>query len=387
LTNKVTDLSLADDSFISLHAQLHNQLRQLIQSGRWPNASRIPSENEITDHLNISRSTIRLALHQAELEGLIERIAGKGTFVAYKSVKDHDRRLIAFVTGGIDAENHLLMLNGAEQEVRARGHQIVFNAAKNQEEELHILKRLQEDNIAGILLWANAHTTRSNESRIAQYKQIHIPIVLMDRKISGFDLDCVTSDNYGGAKTLMRHLIDLGHRHIVFLTHDVMEIFPVMERFRAYCETLEEAGLPTAQPWVIGQKGIEISASYALQSSVDKKSIEIQQIKDYLSSPQPRPTAIFALNDWLAVIALQAIKQLGLTIPDTLSIAGFDDIDLAVHLEVPLTTVAQDPFAIGKRAAQVLLDRLTTTPANTKLEIIPTELRVRSSTSKINMHN
>lgn len=101
--NKVTDILLAEDSFISLHAQLHNQLRQLIHSGRWPNASRIPSENELTSHLNISRSTVRLALQQTELEGLIERIAGRGTFVSFIPKNDHQSRLIAFVTGGIDA--------------------------------------------------------------------------------------------------------------------------------------------------------------------------------------------------------------------------------------------------------------------------------------------
>jgi GntR family transcriptional regulator, arabinose operon transcriptional repressor len=381
--NKVTDISLAEDSFISLHVQLHNQLRQLIHTGRWENATRIPSENELTSHLDISRSTVRLALQQAELEGLIERIAGRGTFVSYIPKKDHESRLIAFVTGGIDAENHLLMLSGAEQEVRAHGYQIVFSTAKNQAEELDILERLEQDKIVGVLLWANADSTRSRETNISRYKQVQVPIILMDRKIPGFDCDCVTSDNYGGALALMRHLIEFGHNRIVFLTHDVVEIFPVMERYRAYCEALEEAGLQATEQWVIGQHGEEISASYALRSSVDKKSLELQQIKDYMTTTNPLPTAIFALNDWLAVLAIQAMKQLEINIPDAISIAGFDDIDLAIHLAVPLTTVAQNPFAIGKRAAQLLLDRLTTPATSSKLEVIPTELRIRSSTSRI----
>lgn len=381
--NKVTDIKLADDSFVSLHVQLHLQLRQLIHSGRWPNASRIPSENELTSHLNISRSTVRLALQQAELEGLIERIAGRGTFVAYLPKEDHQRRLIAFVTGGIDAENHLLMLSGAEQEVRTMDYQIVFSTARNQDEELRILERAEQDNIAGILMWANAASTRSSEASIARYKQVSVPVVLMDRKIPGFDCDLVTSDNYGGAQALMRHFIALGHQHIVFLTHDILEVFPVMERYRAYCETLEEAGISAIEPWFVGQHGMEISATYALQSSVDKKSYEVQQIKDYLLNANPRPTAIFALNDWVAVLALRALKQLDIKIPETLSIAGFDDIDLAMHLEVPLTTVAQNPFAIGKRAAQLLLARMKSDSKNFKLDYIPTELRLRSSTSAI----
>ncbi|MBI1278829.1 MAG: GntR family transcriptional regulator [Anaerolineaceae bacterium] len=383
LMNKVTDISLADDSFISLHVQLHNQLRQLIHSGRWANATRIPSENELTSHLNISRSTVRLALQQAELEGLIERIAGRGTFVAYVPTHGHKSRLIAFVTGGIDAENHLLMLNGAEQEVRTQGYQLVFKTAKNQEEELRIFDCAEQDDLAGFLLWPNANSTQEATSDVARYQNVPAPIVLMDRKIAGLNCDCVTSDNYGGARALMQHLVGLGHKQIIFMTHEILEIFPVMERYRAYCEVLEEAGIPTLEPWIIGQPNTEIGASYALQSSLDPQSLEIQQIKRYMTSNKQRPTAIFALNDWLALLGMRAMKQLNLKVPDAISIAGFDDIDLAVHLEVPLTTVAQNPFLIGKRAAQLLLDRLENNTDSARLDFIPTELRIRSSTSRI----
>src|SRR5258706_6553271 len=98
----------------------------------------------------------------------------------------------------------------------------------------------------------------------------------MDRTISGFDCDCVTSDNYGGAQALMRHLIELGHRHVVFLSHHEMELLPVMERYRAYCDVLQEAGLTPEDPWLIGQPGKEISASYALRLSVGIKSLELR---------------------------------------------------------------------------------------------------------------
>src|SRR4051794_7519179 len=104
--NKVTDVVIAHNSVISLHVQLHNQLRQLILSGRWPNETRIPSEIKLAEHLNVSRSTVRLALQQAEIEGLIKRTAGRGTFVSYHPAGEQAARLIAFVTCGLDAENH-----------------------------------------------------------------------------------------------------------------------------------------------------------------------------------------------------------------------------------------------------------------------------------------
>jgi DNA-binding LacI/PurR family transcriptional regulator len=380
--NKVSDIQLYHDSFVSLHVQFHNQLRELIVSGRWQGGTRIPSENELTSHLNISRSTIRLALQRAELEGLVERIPGKGTFVAHLSNKERQSRLIAFVTWGFDSETHLLLLNGAEDEVKTNGHRIIFSTVRNRQEEAEILKRFKADDIAGLLMWPHANASRMQQENAILFRELDVPMVLMDRQIYGLDCDCVTSDNYGGARALMRHLVELGHQQIVFLSHHEMELLPVMERYRAYRDVMREAGFTPEEPWLIGQPGKEIgSASDMLRSSFDFNSIELQQLRNYLADEQRRPTAIFSLNDYLAVLALQAMRSLNLSVPDTLSIGGFDDIDLAAHLQVPLTSVAQDPFTIGKRAARLLIERLDGYAGPTRCEIVPTQLRIRSSTS------
>jgi len=379
--NKANDIFLSHDSVISLHVQLHSQLRQLILSGQWQSGSRIPSESELTAYLKVSRSTVRLALQTAEIEGLIERTAGRGTFVAYLSSKERENRLIAFVTYGFDTESHLLMLKGAENELKANGYQVILSYVQSHQEELDILQRLQSGYVAGVLLWPYAEASRPQPPNAFSYRQIRLPMVLMDRQIYGLECDLVTSDNYGGGRALMEHFVSLGHRNIVFLTHYETELVTVEERYRAYCDVMQAAGLTPARPWYIGQRGHEIGATDAFRSSHDFNSPELQQIKDYLLTAEPRPTAIFALNDYLAVLAARTMKLLDLRIPEALSIAGFDDIDLAAHLEVPLTTVAQDMFVIGKRAAQLLLERLGGQGGPPKCEIIPTELRVRSSTA------
>src|SRR5687768_5216199 len=88
LNNQIRDVFISRNSSDSLHVQLYNCLRNLVVSGRWPHESRIPSELEIAQYLHISRSTVRLALHKAEMEGLIKRIAGRGTFVAYLPLRE-----------------------------------------------------------------------------------------------------------------------------------------------------------------------------------------------------------------------------------------------------------------------------------------------------------
>jgi GntR family transcriptional regulator of arabinose operon len=377
--NHVTDVEIQLNSVVSLHSQLHNQLRQLILLGRWPHGSRLPSETQFAQHLSLSRSTVRLALQQAEIEGLIERSAGRGTFVAYMASKERKNRLITFVTYEFDTENHLLILNGAESEVKARGYQIVFSKAKNHQDDATTLKNFQESDTAGIMMWPNALNSRQQNT--VDFQEVHLPIVLMDRNIHGFDCDFVTSDNYGGAQALMQHLVELGHRNVVFLSHHELELSSVMDRYRAYRDVLQETGQTPLEPWLISQAGKEPSARELLQSSIDSLSSDIQTIKEYMRTVRPAPTAIFAVNDYVAVLAVRAMKALGLPIPNAVSIAGFDGTDLAMQLEVPLTTVAQDPFTIGKRAAELLINRIEGYSGPTHHEIIPTQLHIRSSTS------
>ncbi len=379
--NKVSEIILDPDSFVSLHAQLHSQLRHLILSGRWQRGSRIPSENEFTTHLKVSRSTVRLALQKAEIEGLIERMAGRGTFVAYNPPTNQGNRLIAFITYQFDSESHLLLLKGAESVVKARGYQIILSTVQSHQEELDILQQLRTEYVAGVLLWPNASASVPPLPGAFDYQQVTLPMVLMDRRIHGLECDVVTSDNYGGSLALMRHLIGLGHERIVFLTHHELQLLTVRERYRAYCDAMQEAKLKPAEPWLVGQPGIEIGGSDTFRSINDLSSPELQQIKDALLQADPCPTAIVALNDYLAILTVRTLKLLEWRVPDVISVAGFDDIDLSAHLEVPLTTVSQDMFAMGRRAAELLLNRLAGLTEKTQCELIPTALRIRSSTA------
>jgi GntR family transcriptional regulator of arabinose operon len=378
--NKVNDIQLSQDSYVSLHVQLHNQLEQLIVSGRWIKGSLIPSETQLTNHLKISRSTVRLALQQIELEGLIERHPGKGTFVAYQPSQDGQKKFIAFVTNDFGNAEAVNLLNAAQDEIRTSGYHITFNNVQNDQAEIELLTRLQSENVAGFLIWPSSEYTQGAEQNAKNYQAIHLPIVFLDRNIPGVPADCVTSDNYGGMSVIMHYLIELGHQHIVFLTHSRMEILPVSERHRAYQDAMWKAGFTPEAPWLIG-KNQEIGRMHALLASTDHKSLEFQQIKDYLLNAQPRPTAIVALNDYVAILAMRVAKFLNIKVPQDLSIVGFDDIDLAAHLEVPLTTVAQDPFRMGQRATQLLIDRLEGHAGEQTCEFIPTQFRVRSSTS------
>ncbi len=379
--DRINQIKLSHDSFISLHAQLRTQVRQLILSGRWAPGGAVPSENQLARNLNISRTTVRLAMQQLELEGLIARVPGKGTFVANRGGTDAGNRLIAFVTSGFHDAEALDLLKGAELEARANGYGIVFSQVRHSRDEVPALKRLQEDGTAGALLWPNLDESVPAQRRIDAHQQITMPVVFIDRDVPGVEHDFVTSDNVAGARALMLHLLELGHQRIVYLSHPLMNIRPVAERYTAYQDVLREAGLTPEAPWLIGQEGRETIGHQALRASLDNNSLEFQQIKDHILNAPVRPTAIVAVNDYVAVLAMRVLKFLNIKVPETVSLTGFDDTDLAVHLETPLTTVAQDHTAISRVAARVLIDRLQGDTQPPRTEVVPVGLRLRSSTT------
>jgi DNA-binding LacI/PurR family transcriptional regulator len=379
--NDVTDIKILEEGFYSLHVQLYQNLRRLIYTGHWPANSLVPSEQLIAKHLKISRSTVRLGLQRAELEGLIRRVPGRGTFVAYSRQNVYQSGSIAFITPHQPvSEWGAIILNGAEGIARARGYRLLYCRRNEDQREVQLLQELQAENIAGILLWPEAKLALPQDE-IESYRQLQVPVVLMDRTIEGVDYDCVTSENYAGASMLMQHLVELGHRHIVFLTHRCTDLLTVSERFRAYEDVMCHANLSPSRPWLIGDGFRETDERLLFDPGSNAAAVEIMQIIRYLQETTPHPTAIFALNDIIAVLAIRAMTLLGIPVPDELSIAGFDDMTFTACLSIPLTTVAQDTMAIGSRAAQLLINRIEGWNSPTTMELIPTQLKVRLSTA------
>lgn len=373
-------INISHQSAIPLHEQLHNQLRQSILSGRWSPGYRIPSETELQHQLKISRTTIRQALLMAEVEGLIERVPGRGTFVAQSHTR-HGRSPIAFVTFDFESEFQRLLLTGAEMAARSAGYRIIFcNSSGDIQEEGRLLDRLKQDNVAGILLWSILEYS-SPGHWLERLQNRFPPVTLMDRTFKGLECDFVASDNFAGAYAATKHLLELGHQNIVFLSCRILGLLPVAERLRGYRTALQDAGLAPNDPWLVGEAHQELSHRMALLANGSPSSSHVREIIDYLKTAPERPTAIFTMNDNLALLALKAARIAGLSVPDELSIVGFDDMDLASYLEIPLTTVAQDTYQMGKRAAELLIERIEGYDCLPRWELLPTQLRVRASTT------
>ena len=373
-----SELKVDHDSLVPLHTQLKRQLRSLIDSGRWAPGSRLPSENQLQRNLNISRSTVRQAFSDAQHEGLIKRIPGRGTFVAELARTGRQKSLIAFIISDFESEREWELLNGAESAARVNDcHLVFYNTRHNCREEQRVLSQLVQQNIGGALLWSCVPPA----SVELVYDDASLPpVVMMDRDTPSLPTDFVTSDNRGGAALALRHLLALGHRRIVCLTHDVVGLLPVAERIQGYSDTLLAAGEEPAPAWVLPTDS-ELSPATALKLGDNPDSPPMRYLIRRLE--QERPTALFAVNDLVALLALRAARSLKLQVPGDLSVVGFDDVEFSAFMAPPLTTVAQDFHAIGRRSFELLLERMDGAAPPARTVRIPVALRERATTGRL----
>lgn len=369
----MSDFKLSKQSSLPLHLQLLDELRHRIKSGLYQAHDRLPGEWELVESLRISRATIQRAWQAAQEEGLIYRVAGKGTFVA-DAPSSNVRGIVGFFIPEYRGTFAVQMLSGAERVLRRHGLRVHFASTdRNIGEEDRLLRALMADGSSGCIL---VPSRGPSSKRVLLSPELKLPVVLMDRPIDGIQLPCISSNNYEGGLMAMQHLIGLGHRRILLVARPHLDLWTIAERYRAYRDALQQIG-ETPQPAFLIGGGHEMSSYEAYLEDDDR---EILPLVEHLRTPD-RPTAIFAVNDWMALKVQRAISLAGLSNPDDVSVVGFDDLDIAQYQTPPLSTVAQNAAGIGAEAARRLITLIEGEQSSSIITLIPTELVVRASTA------
>jgi LacI family transcriptional regulator len=193
----------------------------------------------------------------------------------------------------------------------------------------------------------------------------HVPVVLLGRHDQSQEYDTVTNDDMAGVDLVMDHLYQLGHRRIAHLTNrPPTDLAPQAFRLAAYRRRMEQAGL---EPQVVYSEASEHDAFDSTKT---------------LLKASPPPTAIFAGNDTLAIGVLRAIATAGLSAQEV-SVVGYDDIDLARHPLISLTTVDQFGVKAGKTAIDLLMERIQDGRTDPKHHRIKPRLRIRNSSREV----
>jgi DNA-binding LacI/PurR family transcriptional regulator len=178
----------------------------------------------------------------------------------------------------------------------------------------------------------------------------------------------IHSDDYGGALIVVRHLLELGHRQIGVISGPPNFMSAMSERMKGYQQALSEYGLEY-NPALVAYGDFTIDSGYAAAN-------QLLNLAD-------RPTALFGMNDRMALGAMRRATELGLRIPTDLSVTGFDDVALAEKIDPPLTTVRQHGFSIGQTAANQLFSLIDNQIQSFDSVVLPVELMIRNSTAPV----
>ena len=255
------------------------------------------------------------------------------------------------------------IIRGVEHHSYATGYSLLLcNSNDDPQQQADHLRVLAERRVDGIVLVASGH----DDAVVAVCKDLRLPLVLVDREIDAIAIDLIEVDHVAGGELATAHLLAMGHERVACIVGP-SDLRPSHQREAGWRRALAKAGIePRADEIVRGDFGPESGAA---------------AMRRLLQSPR-RPTAVFVCNDMMAIGALHAAHEAGISVPDQLSIVGFDDIELAAYTSPPLTTVAQPKEAIGTGAAGLLLERLREGRVEPRRTVLQPALHLRSSTAR-----
>lgn len=254
---------------------------------------------------------------------------------------------------------------GVERVCSRRGYTVLLcttnDSEKTEAKHVEVLRDRQAD---GIIVASTGTGNPAVERLVSE----DFPLVLINRRLEGIQVDCVASDNIGGAVQVMDYLISLGHRRIAFVAGS-RDSLPSRERLEGYLLGLSKAGIP-ADNRLIRYGHLKYSGGY-------------EAARHILQLPE-RPTATFASNDMMAIGVMDAIIEAGLSIPEDMSLVGFDDTRISSLKRISLTTVRQSYLELGEIATKMLLDKLNKRSDGSppKKRVVPCSLVVRESSAQ-----
>lgn len=340
-----------------LAEQIYHTLCRRIDHGEWQADGRLPSERMLAEELGVCRVTVARAVTRLVEDGRVRRRRGSGTFVAAEGRRDRS------VTGAVGLlipfshdEYTSRIVKAVASELSDAGFSLLFHDTRaDWRREAAQLARLR-GRADGLLIFPADPSRMYNEYR--ELQEDGVPFVLVDRYCFGLDTDYVVTDNYTASLEAVRQLIASGRRRIVHLTTQDLGCSSAMDRRMGFSQALHEARLPVTPASTRIIVPDTHPADYAPDVPGAPPLAALPVIQALLAEPDP-PDALFALNDWVTLSCLAALRHEGVRVPGDIALAGFVDNELvASHLPVPILAVSQPKDDIGRTAAQILLGRL-----------------------------
>ncbi len=323
---------------------------------------------DIAKKAGLSKTTISRALNDKpdvspETKDRILRIAkdlGYTPNLLAKSLRSRKSKTMGIIIADISNPFFASVAKVVEDAARKKGYSIILcNTDEEYEEEQEAIQTLLEKRVDGILI----APVQTKDQNIVELKRRKIPFVLLGRHFDILEADYVITDDIQGAFSATKYLIKKGHKKILFV-NGPLHISSAKERLAGYKRAFLENGI-RYEDKLVRSGAVRMEDGYRIMK-------EILDNKDNI-------TAVFAYSDLVAFGAMKALREANLKIPEQIAVVGYDDIEFASSLEIPLTTVCIPKRQLGKEAVRVLDDKIKERSKGTQRITLKTELIIRKS--------
>ena len=329
---------------IPKHKQIGSSILESIRKGQIIPGDKLPSESELCQKFSASRSSVRQAIAGLVNEGWLKSQKGIGTFCVLKERKlTLDIGLVCYFSSSYIFPR---IARGCDQVAHRKGFHILLSQSEyDLAREKEILVKLGKRGVDGIIIEpVFGGDGPSNAELLEELDASGIPVILLDNYFPGRSFTRVALDDAEGGRRAASHLWEKGHRRIAIL-HDTGYL-PKRLRRDGALSFLEEQGARPRGEWVIGFEGPVHTGQAA------------ERLDAFFAGAAELPSAIICTSDEEAIEVYKAAQVRGLSIPDDLSVVGFDNSSLAELPGISLTSVEHPGQYMGELATQVLVERV-----------------------------
>ncbi len=334
---------------------------------------------DVADLAGVSKGTVSAVLNdkktvkestRAEVLEAIRRLNYRPRATARRRTSTETLRSVGFVLREIGNPYYAEIITGAESYLRERGYVMLVAASEGDfKAEQRIVKVMTLKDVDGILL-TPVLDNETDLSHIFDLKRRNLSFVLLE-EIRGIQANLVDVDNIEGSKSAARHLIELGHAHIVHFAGPQYSLHS-QERLDGVRSAYSESPL-------IFSRALVVRAGDSLE---DGYRAGLQFFRDL--HPDDRPTGVTCYNDLVALGLCCALDELGLRVPHDISVVGYDDLKILNYLSASsrLTSVRVPKFEVGRTAAEILHNEIEDpNPGSPRKVYLNAELVVRETTA------
>ena len=349
--------------------QLQIWLIEQIEQGIFNPQDKIPTEAELVEITGLARATIRQAIQNLVNMGSVERKRKFGTFVLNRKDDKAERTIVGILVPDIRVGYAPELARGVQDEASQNQQSLILCDTDDLfvKAEYHA-NRLIENSVAGVIFVPTAASDEKNRLIIEKFEKADIPVVLADRKISGLNIDHVTTDNFTGAYKLTDYMIKQGHKSIAIIISDLYST--ERDRLEGYKRALLDSGL-------------EINSDIIMTHSGRFAERHYLELAAKLLKRKKKFTAIFAGHDRIAYLVNSLAIEKGVNIPEDISIVGYDDLNPKCPHLASLTTMHQPIYEMGRESMKLINGRIKGEFKKPQSIVLDSHLIERTSVKKI----